>query len=109
MSVPHDPIATRTAAPRHRARSDEEQRAHSRRGRCGTASVGAQDRQAQTGLLRTGHGPSVLRHQYFWLHDPKAHGKVLNIEWIDKRVELRAFKRGDWERELEAHARRRMQ
>jgi hypothetical protein len=50
--------------------------------------VGAQDRQTVTG--HPFYGINI------WLHDPKARGKVLNIEWIDNRVLLRGFKRGDW-------------
>jgi hypothetical protein len=69
--------------------------------------------ERKIGRLRLAYYAPVTGHPFYginiWLHDPKAHGKVLNIEWIDNRVELRAFKRGDWERELEAHARRRPQ
>jgi hypothetical protein len=64
------------------------------------------------GRLRLVYYPASEAHPFYgvniWLHDPKARGKVFNIEWIDNRVELRAFKRGDWERELEAHVQRRL-
>jgi hypothetical protein len=69
--------------------------------------------ERKVGRLRLVYYAPVAGHPFYgvniWLHDPKARGKVLNIEWIDNRVELRAFKRGEWERELEAHAQRRMQ
>jgi len=66
--------------------------------------------ERKIGRLRLVHYPAseAFCGVNIWLHDPKARGKVLNIEWIDNRVELRAFKRGDWERELEAHAQRRL-
>ena len=69
--------------------------------------------ERKIGRLRLAYYAPVTGHPFYginiWLHDPKAQGKVLNIEWIDNCVELRTFKRGDWERELEAHARRRLQ
>jgi hypothetical protein len=69
--------------------------------------------ERKIGRLRLVYYPASEAHPFYgvniWLHDPKARGKVLNIEWLDNRVELRAFKRGDWERELEAHAQRQLQ
>src|SRR5262245_52573897 len=59
--------------------------------------------ERKIGRLRLAYYAPVTGHPFYginiWLHDPKAHGKVLNIEWIDNRVELRVFRRGDWERE----------
>ena len=67
------------------------------------------------GRLRVLSYDPFARHSFHginvWVLERAARptGKVLNIEWMGNHVELRTFKRGDWERELEAHAQDRLQ